>query len=93
MTSHAARALAHLDLAERTSEGLLADDIRYASTTLAFAAGISSPTDPVGVTTTEQHLLEAASELDLAVQHGELLAADALTARSEISALLLSLDP
>lgn len=92
MTSHAASALAHLDLAERAADGLLADDIRYVATTLALAAGSTSTTAPMTVTTTSAHLRDAADELDRAVEAGELVVGDALTARSEISALILSLD-
>ena len=89
MTNHIAEAIAQLEVAEVVGEGLLADDIRYTRTTLVLATGRIAADTPLAVSSAHEHLLAAAAALDAGVTAGETAAADVLTARSELAALLL----
>lgn len=93
MTTSTARALAHIDLAERAAETPLADDIRYAATTLVLATGAVAPAEPIALSSPGEHLRAAAELLDEATERGEVRHAEVLDVRSQLAALILSLDP
>ena len=94
-TTHALipTALAHLDAAEAlahdSDDVLLAADVRYTRTTLTLASGTSSGIPAIASSDLTTHLESAADALDQYVARASDAAVDLLTARAEITALLL----
>lgn len=85
-------ALAHLDAAEALAHGndvLLAADMRYTRTTLTLASGTSSGLPAIASSDLTTHLENAADALDQYVARAPDAAHELLTARAEITALLL----
>lgn len=91
-TNHISTALAHLDAAEAAAHAdndlPLAADIRYTRTTLTLASGTSDAVPVVAATDAMTHLKNAGATLDEHVDLEPTAAADFLTSRAEIAALL-----